>query len=53
VNHRRWQGWFNKDGRTWIPENHGKTHAPHWDVQPKKGPEYVTKYPLSLVTPKM
>ena len=52
VNHPRGKGWIDKDGRTWIPDDHGGTHAPHWDVQPKKGPGYETKYPTSLVTPK-
>jgi hypothetical protein len=34
----------------WVPDDHNGTHAPHWDVQPEKGPGYETKYPI--VTPK-
>jgi hypothetical protein len=52
TNHPRGKGWVDRDGRTWIPDDHGGTHAPHWDVQPKKGPGYETKYPMNLVTPK-
>jgi RHS repeat-associated protein len=48
VKHPRGKGWVDRDGRTWIPDDHGGTHAPHWDVQPKKGPGYETKYPMSL-----
>jgi len=51
-NHPRGKGWVDRDGRTWIPDDHGGTHAPHWDVQPKKGPGYETKYPNNIVTPK-
>ena len=30
-------------------DDHNGTHAPHWDVQPEKGPGYETKYPM--ITP--
>ena len=49
VNHPRGKGWIDNKGRVWIPDDHRGTHAPHWDVQPKKGPGYETKYPIKAI----
>jgi hypothetical protein len=38
-------GWVDKDGRVWIPTDHGGTHAPHWDRQEPKGGGYTNVYP--------
>src|ERR1700761_5965405 len=41
----RGYGWIDNKGNVWVPDDHGGTHAPHWDVQPEKGPGYRTVYP--------
>lgn len=41
----RGTGWVDKNGNIWVPDDHNGTHAPHWDVQPEKGPGYRTVYP--------
>jgi RHS repeat-associated protein len=51
VNHPRGKGWIDRDGRVWIPDDHNGSHAPHWDVQPEKGPGYERKYPLPVIAP--
>jgi len=38
-------GWLDDKGQIWVPDDHKGTHAPHWDVQPEKGPGYRTVYP--------
>jgi hypothetical protein len=40
-------GWIDKDGRVWVPTDHGGTHAPHWDRQEPKGGGYTNVYPKS------
>lgn len=47
VNHPRGKGWIDNKGKVWIPEDHNGNEAPHWDVQPRKGPGYEKVYPLS------
>lgn len=39
-------GWVDKDGRVWVPTDHGGTHAPHWDRQEPKGGGYTNVYPV-------
>lgn len=41
----RGTGWVDKNGNIWVPDDHGGTHAPHWDVLPEKGSGYRTVYP--------
>jgi len=40
------KGWIDKKGCLWVPEDHGKTHAPHWDVQ-SPGGGYRPVYPTN------
>lgn len=42
-------GWIDKDGRVWIPTDHGGTHAPHWDRQEPKGGGYTNVYPSTKI----
>jgi len=49
VVHPRGQGWIDRKGRVWIPADHDETHAPHYDVQPKKGPGYEKIYPINSI----
>lgn len=42
-------GWPDKKGRSWEPDDHKRTHAPHWDVQDKTGGGYETVYPNAKV----
>lgn len=37
-------GWPAKNGDVWVPETHGGSHAPHWDVQHKNG-NHTPVYP--------
>ena len=39
-------GWIDKQGRVWVPTDHGGTHAPHWDRQEPKGGGYTNVYPI-------
>ncbi|SHI78941.1 hypothetical protein SAMN05443429_104173 [Cruoricaptor ignavus] len=39
-------GWIDKDGREWVPTDHGGTHNPHWDRQEPKGGGYTNIYPI-------
>ncbi|MGH1519542.1 RHS repeat-associated core domain-containing protein [Chryseobacterium sp. JK1] len=39
-------GWLDKEGRVWVPTDHGGTHAPHWDRQEPKGGGYTNVYPI-------
>lgn len=40
-------GWPAKNGDVWVPETHGGSHAPHWDVQHKNG-NHTPVYPDEL-----
>ena len=37
-------GWPAKNGDVWVPETHGGSHTPHWDVQHKNG-NHTPVYP--------
>ena len=48
VNSSRGRGYPDKKGKVWVPDNHGGTHANHWDVQPSKDPGYTTVYSVKI-----
>ena len=44
-NSSRGRGWVDNKGNVWVPNTNDGKHAPHWDVQPPKGPGYTNVYP--------
>ena len=42
--------WPAKNGDVWVPDYHGGTHSPHWDVQHPDG-TYAPVYPVSSNPP--